>query len=114
MKCTVRFYGLFWYFSYLLYMKKIFKKLLKRTDSGYPLFLARGWFDRNRKEIVIWKQGNWILRYWHEIGHMVGFGHTKKKGHIMHPWGLFRGWDGFDEIKKELGDEFEYYSLFLD
>lgn len=67
------------------------KNLLKRTDSGYPRFLALGFCNHKDKQIIICKRLNWKLRLMHEIGHEFKLKHTMKKGRVMHPWGFRRG-----------------------
>jgi predicted Zn-dependent protease len=67
------------------------KLLTKITDSGYPSILALGICYHSSNEIIICKVLNWKLRLMHELGHEYGLEHTKKKGHVMHPWGFLRG-----------------------
>lgn len=71
------------------------------SDSGYPRFLARGVCFRSAEVIIALKLGNWQRTLMHEIGHMCGYEHTNEHGHIMHPWGLFRGDEGIDECMLE-------------
>ncbi|WP_135612569.1 hypothetical protein [Methanococcoides sp. AM1] len=65
-------------------------KMISRTDSGYPHFLALGWCSHSCEEVIVCRVGNWRLRLMHEVGHEVGMEHVRKKGFLMHPWG-FRG-----------------------
>lgn len=80
---------------------------LSMTDSGYPTPLAMGYCSYRPKEVVILKIGNWKQRLAHEVGHVFKHPHTQEKGNIMHPWGIYRGWNGANvflppEILKEL------------
>ena len=89
--------------SYYKYIISYFGwSILGLTDSHYPRFLALGWCLKPKKEIVICRLGNWELRKWHELGHTVGFKHVMKRGHVMHPWGFLRGYDGVEEIKEKM------------
>ncbi len=90
--------------EYYRYITNIFdfRNLLHKTDSGYPMILALGWCLHSRKEIVICRLFNWKLRLWHELGHSVGLGHIEERGHVMHPWGILRGWKGKEEIERKL------------
>ncbi len=86
----IKIMGLLPFFLYK-FKRHGFKYLTKPTDSGYPCILALGICYHSSKEIVICKVLNWKLRLLHELGHEYGLKHIKKKGHVMHPWGLLRG-----------------------
>ena len=93
--------GFLEYYKYIIAYFGI-KELLKLTDSGYPKIFALGWCLHSWEEIVICKVGNYDLRKWHELGHYVGFDHINQQGHVMHPWGIFRGRKGIEEIEEAL------------
>lgn len=97
----VKILGVLEYYKYVIAYFGI-RNLLELTDSGYPKIFSLGWCLHSRKEIIVCRIGDYELRKWHELGHSVGFGHTKEHGHVMHPWGIFRGCEGIDEIKDTL------------
>lgn len=41
--------------------------------------------------VELWEQDPRVLT--HEAGHAVGYEHTKKEGHLMHPLYSYGGWD---------------------
>lgn len=81
--------------EYYEYMHKSWgwEKMKSLTDSGYPRFLALGWCDHKKKELVICKVLDWKLRLAHEFGHAMRYKHDMEKDQVMHPWGIFRGWN---------------------
>jgi len=64
--------------------------------------MALGFCLHPVKTIVVCRIGNWELRLLHELGHVVGLKHIRERGHVMHPWGCFRGEKGKKEIEKLL------------
>jgi len=96
-----RIFGFLDYYKYM-YRKLGLKWMTSLSDTKYPKMLALGYWGYTGREIVVCKILNWKLRLWHERGHAVGFSHTMEKGHVMHPWGIFRGEKGVDEIKKRM------------
>lgn len=108
---AVKVFGLLEYYRYFFHHFKT--RAFKLTDSGYPYFFALGYCDKKNKEIVVCRVGKWRERALHELGHVAGLKHNYTKGNIMHPWGLFRGMDGVNEIKTRLGSDYDYYQSFL-
>lgn len=80
------------YYRFQLYMLGWKKLLFKLTDTHYPYFLALGIYYPKQRKAVVCKVGRWELRRAHEMGHHAGLKHTMRRGYIMHPWGLLRGW----------------------
>lgn len=107
----VKVFGLIPYYIYFL--KHFKERAFKLTDSNYPYFFALGYCDHRNKEIVVCRIGKWRQRALHELGHVAGFNHVYAHGHIMHPWGLFRGNDGLFQISDKLKDDFDKYLEYL-
>lgn len=81
--------------TYLKLLKRNFG-LFKLSDSGYPIFLARAFI----KNGIIYSYLDLRKHYkllWHELGHEVGFKHSKDRKNVMYPM-FFRGTEGIPEI----------------
>jgi hypothetical protein len=85
--------------KYLNYQIKNYgiKHMIGLTDSGYPRFLALGYCDHIRHEIVICREFLNPNLLYHEIGHEVGLTHSTDKKNVMYP-NLLRGSEGIDKI----------------
>lgn len=101
---TIIILPVFQYYRYILSVLGL-PYLLRLTDSGYPRILSLGWCLHSHHEPVVCRMFNWELRLWHELGHSVGMKHVNERGHVMHPWGILRGYSGIEQIETLLQKE---------